>query len=152
MELQFSSIHLRIKNRDIFQKYLLRYIIESRSKQLIETYDPTLNLSSLSAGNYTIRVSCNTKDGNHTTPQKLINIIVTPPWYKTSWFIGIAAILFIITTARYRLHLFPTEREIYERQYEPLPTSYIERHLKKQRRKKYQSKKTFLQRNYHLIG
>lgn len=93
------SIHLRIKNRDIFQKYLLRYIIESRSKQLIETYDPTLNLSSLSAGNYTIRVSCNTKDGNHTTPQKLINIIVTPPWYKTSWFIGIAAILFIITTA-----------------------------------------------------
>ena len=93
------SIHLRIKNRDIFQKYLLRYIIESRSKQLIETYNPTLNLSSLSAGNYTIRVSCNTKDGNHTTPQKLINIIVTPPWYKTSWFIGIAAILFIITTA-----------------------------------------------------
>ena len=36
---------------------------------------------------------------SNTTPQKLINIIVTPPWYKTSWFIGIAAILFIITTA-----------------------------------------------------
>ena len=93
------SLHLRIKNRDIFQKYLLQYIIESRSKQLIETYDPTLNLSSLSAGNYTIWVSCNTKNGNHTPPQKLINIIVTPPWYKTNWFIGIAAILFIIATA-----------------------------------------------------
>ena len=33
-------------------------------------------------------------------------------------------------------HLFPTEIEIYERQYEPLPTSYIERHLKKQRDRK----------------
>ncbi|GFI53830.1 HTH-type transcriptional activator RhaS [Alistipes sp.] len=93
------SLHLRIKNRDIFQKYLLRYMIESRSKQLIETYDPTLNLSSLSAGNYTIWVSCNTKNGNHTPPKKLINIIVTPPWYKTNWFIGMAAILFIIATA-----------------------------------------------------
>lgn len=99
MELQFSFHPPSNKEQRHIPKYLLRYIIESRSKQLIETYDPTLNLSSLSAGNYTIRVSCNTKDGNHTTPQKLINIIVTPPWYKTSWFIGIAAILFIITTA-----------------------------------------------------
>ena len=66
----------------------------------------------------------------------MINIIVTPPWYKTSWFIGIAAILFIITTAGIGYILFPTEREIYERQYEPLPTSYIERHLKKTKKKK----------------
>ncbi len=93
------SVHFRIKNRDVFQEYLLQYIIEGRGKQSIETYDPVLNLSSLSAGNYSIWVSCNTKNGNRTPSKQLIHIIVTPPWYKTVWFIGVAAVLFIIMTA-----------------------------------------------------
>jgi len=93
------SVHFRIKNRDVFQKYLLQYIIEGRGKQSIETYDPVLNLSSLLAGNYSIWVSCNTKNGNRTPSKQLIHIIVTPPWYKTVWFIGVAAVLFIIMTA-----------------------------------------------------
>lgn len=90
------SVHFRIKNRDVFQKYLLQYTIEGRGKQSIETYDPVLNLSSLLAGNYSIWVSCNTKNGNRTPSKQLIHIIVTPPWYKTVWFIGVAAVLFII--------------------------------------------------------
>lgn len=93
------SVHFRIKNRDVFQKYLLQYTIEGRGKQSIETYDPVLNLSSLSAGNYSIWVSCNTKNGNRTPSKQLIHVIVTPPWYKTVWFIGVAAVLFIIMTA-----------------------------------------------------
>lgn len=93
------SVHFRIKNRDVFQKYLLQYTIEGRGKQSIETYDLVLNLSSLSAGNYSIWVSCNTKNGNRTPSKQLIHIIVTPPWYKTVWFIGVAAVLFIIMTA-----------------------------------------------------
>ena len=93
------SVHFRIKNRDVFQKYLLQYTIEGRGKQSIETYDPVLNLSSLLAGNYSIWVSCNTKNGNRTPSKQLIHIIVTPPWYKTVWFIGVAAVLFIIMTA-----------------------------------------------------
>ena len=93
------SVHFRIKDRDVFQKYLLQYTIEGRGKQSIETYDPVLNLSSLSAGNYSIWVSCNTKNGNRTPSKQLIHIIVTPPWYKTVWFIGVAAVLFIIMTA-----------------------------------------------------
>lgn len=93
------SVHFRIKNRDVFQKYLLQYTIEGRGKQSIETYDPVLNLSSLSAGNNSIWVSCNTKNGNRTPSKQLIHIIVTPPWYKTVWFIGVAAVLFIIMTA-----------------------------------------------------
>ena len=93
------SVHFRIKNRDVFQKYLLQYTIEGRGKQSIETYDPVLNLSSLSAGNYSIWVSCNTKNGNRIPSKQLIHIIVTPPWYKTVWFIGVAAVLFIIMTA-----------------------------------------------------
>lgn len=107
------SVHFRIKNRDVFQKYLLQYTIEGRGKQSIETYDPVLNLSSLSAGNYSIWVSCNTKNGNRTPSKQLIHIIVTPPWYKTVWFIGVAAVLFII--CKHRLYSLSSERTQYER-------------------------------------
>lgn len=109
------SVHFRIKNRDVFQKYLLQYTIEGRGKQSIETYDPVLNLSSLSAGNYSIWVSCNTKNGNRTPSKQLIHIIVTPPWYKTVWFIGVAAVLFIIMTASIGYNSLSSERTQYER-------------------------------------
>jgi hypothetical protein len=106
------SVHFRIKNRDVFQKYLLQYTIEGRGKQSIETYDPVLNLSSLSAGNYSIWVSCNTKNGNRTPSKQLIHIIVTPPWYKTVWFIGVAAVLFIIMTGIGYIHYRRKERNM----------------------------------------
>lgn len=106
------SVHFRIKNRDVFQKYLLQYTIEGRGKQSIETYDPVLNLSSLSAGNYSIWVSCNTKNGNRTPSKQLIHIIVTPPWYKTVWFIGVAAVLFIMTASIGYIHYRRKERNM----------------------------------------
>lgn len=106
------SVHFRIKNRDVFQKYLLQYTIEGRGKQSIETYDPVLNLSSLSAGNYSIWVSCNTKNGNRTPSKQLIHIIVTPPWYKTVWFIGVAAVLFIIIASIGYIHYRRKERNM----------------------------------------
>ena len=72
------SVHFRIKNRDVFQKYMLQYTIEGRGTQVVESYEPVLNLSSLSAGDYSIRVSCNTKSGNRTPSKELIRIVVTP--------------------------------------------------------------------------
>ena len=109
------SVHFRIKNRDVFQKYLLQYTIEGRGKQSIETYDPVLNLSSLSAGNYSIWVSCNTKNGNRTPSKQLIHIIVTPPWYKTVWFIGVSRCVVYYYDCKHRLYSLSSERTQYER-------------------------------------
>ena len=78
---------------------MLQYTIEGRGTQVVESYEPVLNLSSLSAGDYSIRVSCNTKSGNRTPSKELIRIVVTPPWYKTVWFICVVAVLFILMTA-----------------------------------------------------
>ena len=39
------------------------------------------------------------KNGNYTTPKRLVDIIVTPPWYKTGWFISIIILIFISVTA-----------------------------------------------------
>ena len=38
------------------------------------------------------------KNGNYTTPKRLVDIIVTPPWYKTRWFISIIILIFISVT------------------------------------------------------
>lgn len=38
------------------------------------------------------------KNGNYTTPKRLVDIIVTPPWYKTGWFISIIILIFISVT------------------------------------------------------
>lgn len=51
-----------------------------------------LELSNLSPGKYHIEVSCMTKDGNYTMPIHLTDIHVTPPWYKTDWFIILCCI------------------------------------------------------------
>lgn len=92
------SIRVRVKSKDIFKKSLLRYTITGRSNQNIESYLPELPLSSLSPGKYEIWVSCDTKDGNFTNPVRLLEIIITPPWYKTGWFIAITILLFIAIT------------------------------------------------------
>ena len=38
------------------------------------------------------------KNRNYTTPKRLVDIIVTPPWYKTGWFISIIILIFISVT------------------------------------------------------
>jgi len=68
-----------------------------------------LELSNLAPGKYHIEVACMTKDGNYTTPIHLTDIHVTPPWYKTNWFVvlcciciagGVIAGMFIFNTRK----------------------------------------------------
>ena len=88
-----------VKSEDIFQKYLLKYILRSSSgEHTFESYEPQLNLSSLSPDNYEILVSCYTKDGRESEAIPLLTLIVSPPWYKNTWFIGILIFVFIGTT------------------------------------------------------
>ena len=69
-----------------------RYIIKGDVDKSIDSYHPMLELSNLSPGKYHIEVSCMTKDGNYTMPIHLTDIHVTPPWYKTDWFIILCCI------------------------------------------------------------
>ena len=91
------SLRLRIKTKDIFQKNMLKYTITGQGKQSIESYNPELDLPALSPGKHEIWVSCYTKDGNYTTPIKLIEIIILPPWYKSGWFLGLCILLFVLS-------------------------------------------------------
>jgi ligand-binding sensor domain-containing protein/AraC-like DNA-binding protein len=85
-----------VKCEDVFQKYLLKYIIRSSSgEHTFESYEPQLNLSSLSPGEYSIIVSCYTKDGSESPASQLLTLVVTPPWYKSIWFITLLVILLL---------------------------------------------------------
>lgn len=111
MELQFIDHSYMCKNEDIFQKNLLRYTISGRGKQTVESFDSELSLSSLSPGKYKIWVSSSTKDGEYTTPVPIINIVITPPWYKSSWFFSICTLLFILLSIKIALWVFHKKKK-----------------------------------------
>lgn len=85
-----------VKSEDVFQKHLLKYTIKDGSNEnTFESYDPQLNLSSLSPGTYTLFASCYTKDGSETSPVPIMKLTVTPPWYKSRWFMTLLVGLFM---------------------------------------------------------
>lgn len=57
------------------------------------------------------RVSSSTKDGEYTTPVPIINIVITPPWYKSSWFFSICTLLFILFTIKIALWVFHKKKK-----------------------------------------
>ena len=90
-----SNITIRImsKEEDIFRKKVYRYRIEGLNDQYIESYQPELVIRSLPPGNYKIMASCTAKDGSWIPNQKILELTVLPPWYRTWWFILGCAIL-----------------------------------------------------------
>lgn len=60
-----------------------------------DSYNPELIIPSLAPGSYPIMVSCNTQEGNETTPQLLFTLNVLPPWYRSWWFISLCIIFCI---------------------------------------------------------
>lgn len=85
-----------IKSEDVFQKHLLKYTIQSSSgKHTFESYELQLNLSSLSPDEYSIWISCYTKDGSESPAIHLMTLVVSPPWYKSLWFITLLIILLL---------------------------------------------------------
>ena len=89
-----------VKSKDVFQKHLFKYTIRSsQGENTFESYEPQLNLSSLSPGDYTILLSCFTKDGSENPTVEMLRLTVRPPWYKSGWFITLMVLLCIGTTA-----------------------------------------------------
>lgn len=89
-----------VKSEDVFQKHLLRYVIRSSSgEHTFESYEPQLNLSSLSPDTYEILVSCYTKDGSESQPVQFLTLLVSPPWYKSTWFIVFLILCLVGATA-----------------------------------------------------
>ena len=102
-----------VKSEDVFQKHLLKYTIRSSSgEHTFESYELQLNLSSLSPDEYGIWVSCYTKDGSESPAIHLMTLVVSPPWYKSFWFIALMITVFLggITGLWYWIYLKKTRQ------------------------------------------
>ena len=105
------SASVQTISQDIFQKSLIRYIIRTNdTERQYESYDNTFNLTTLVPGKYYIWASCNRKDGTFTEPEHLIDIIITPPWYKSVWFFTFLAFI-LIALSFYLLKYFNKRKE-----------------------------------------
>ena len=84
-----SSFNIKViaDEKNSFRKHLFRYVITGKDKMVIESYLQTLELGTLASGEYTISVSCDTSNGEWSQPTEILTIIVSPPWWKSIWFI-----------------------------------------------------------------
>ena len=91
-----SSFSLKViaDEKSPFRKHIFRYTIAGKDEMMIESYLHTLELGTLASGEYTISVSCNTPNGEWSQPTEILTIVVSPPWWKSAWFIALC--IFIV--------------------------------------------------------
>lgn len=87
------AIRVMSREQDIFRKKRYRYHIAGLDEQNVDSYDPELVLRLLPPGTYHILASCSTQNGGWTPLQQMLTLTVTPPWYKSLWFILLCVLL-----------------------------------------------------------
>lgn len=92
-----SSFNIKViaDEKSSFRKHLFRYTIAGKNETAIDSYLHTLELGTLAPGEYTISVSCNTPNGEWIQPEELLTVFVSPPWWKTNWFILLCIFLIV---------------------------------------------------------
>lgn len=129
-----TSIGIKVMAReeDVFRKKIFRYNIIGLNNQFIESYDHTLTLNTLPAGNYEIMASCSTKDGSWSFPVKVLSLSVTPSWWKSKWFI-LSVIVFIVGSTVLTIRYVIRKKE-----------SKLKWEIKEHEQKSYEEKVRFL--------
>lgn len=90
------QIKVRVVDKDVFRKELFKYTVTHNDEsQDIESYNTIFPLSMLLPGKYTVQVSNYTQNGTWSAPYAILNVTVTPPWYKD--YRVIIAVLLLLT-------------------------------------------------------
>lgn len=89
------SVKVIVKENDLMRRKLYRYYIKGNEEKVVESHNSTLTFHSFLPGDYRIFVSCNKKNGDWSNPVQLLSVTITPPWWKSTWFMILTAIVFI---------------------------------------------------------
>lgn len=129
-----SSFNIKViaDEKNSFRKHLFRYVITGKDKMVIESYLQTLELGTLASGEYTISVSCDTSNGEWSQPTEILTIIVSPPWWKSTWFI-ILCIFFAFLVAGMVFFSLIRKKE-----------NWLKREMREHEKKIYEEKIRFL--------
>ena len=84
----FTSLQLKIRLnvKDLFHKNIFQFDIKGINHKLSKSNSNSLFLNYLPIGEHSIMASYYTRNGEWSPKQEILHIIVTPPWWKTSWF------------------------------------------------------------------
>lgn len=104
----FSSLQLKVllDEKDIFRENLFRFEIQGGQQELIKAESNVLTVNYLPVGEYQIVASYYTKSGEWSQFQKILRVIVSPPWWRTNiaYLIYGLIILFILYLCFYILN------------------------------------------------
>lgn len=98
----YKSLQLKVRtvDKDVFRKELFKFTItHDKESWDVETYSAILPLNILLPGKYSVSVASYTQNGTWGTPYMLLNITITPPWYKD--FRVIVAVLILLAGIAY---------------------------------------------------
>lgn len=86
---KYGSLSVGVNLRGIapYQKELYRFAVRgSGTPHVTERYEDVLPLPGLAEGLYAIEASYLQQDGSWSSPVRMLDIVVTPPWYRSPWF------------------------------------------------------------------
>lgn len=86
---KYGSLSVGVNLRGIapYQKELYRFEVRGAGiPHVTESYEDVLPLPGLTEGNYEINASYLQQDGSWSPPTHMLDIVVTPPWYRSRWF------------------------------------------------------------------
>ena len=99
----FSSLQLKVilNEKDIFRKNIFNFQIEGLNQEnMIRSTTNSFLISHLPIGEYSITASYYTKDGKWSPNQKIMDIKVLPPWWRTGWsYASIFLFIILLTLA-----------------------------------------------------
>lgn len=120
------------KEKDLLRKKIFRFRIEGASDEYIETQDHYIPLRSLPVGNYKIWVSVSQRDGSWSSPVEILTVEVMPPWWKTTWFLLLSALI-ITSSVLFLIRLIIKQKE-----------NKLQLEMKEHEKKTYEDKIRFL--------
>lgn len=100
----FSSIQLKVlvNEDDIFRKNVFRYAIKGTGRQEeFQSFNHSYFINYLPVGDYVVSVSYITKSGEWSNPDEVLHLVITPPWWRTAWFICLC--LFLLAAIGFRI-------------------------------------------------
>lgn len=84
----FTSLQLKVllNVKDVFHKNIFQFNIEGIDREFPYSRSNSLFLNYLPVGEYTIMASYYARNGEWSHKQKILHVIVYPPWWQTFWF------------------------------------------------------------------
>lgn len=93
VSMESASFSFNLSGADPFRRTLLKYSITGRTDISVETYNTTLDIQKIQAGEYTLQASYLQTDGVWSEPQDYLRFTMPDVLWKRNWFISLLLLM-----------------------------------------------------------